>query len=90
MVFDGVFGDVLGGLVGGGSAFSVPIAALFGLTILVVILLAARIDPSLAFVIVSPAIILASVSGLIPASVFGVMVVILGLIFTGILLSLFR
>lgn len=89
MVFETIFGDILGGLFGGAASFSVPMAALFGFTILVVILFAARIDPALAFVIVSPAIILASVSGMLPASVFGVSVIILGIIFTGILLSLF-
>lgn len=90
MVFEGFFGDVLSGVVGGGASFSVPIAALFGLTILVVILLASRLDPALAFVIVSPAIVLASLSGMLPASLFGVAVIILGLLFAGVLLSLFR
>jgi hypothetical protein len=64
-------------------------AALFGLTILVVILFAARLNPAIAFVLVSPAIILASVGGLLPSAVFGVSVIILAVIFTGILLSLF-
>jgi hypothetical protein len=89
MVFDVIAQDILGGLFGGGAAFSVPMAALFGLTILVVILFAARLNPAIAFVLVSPAIILASVGGLLPSAVFGVSVIILAVIFTGILLSLF-
>lgn len=90
MVFEGFFGDVLSGVVGGGTEFSVPIAALFGITILAVMLLSARLDPAVAFVIVSPAIVLASLSGMIPASLFGVSVIILGVIFAGVLVSLMR
>ena len=65
-----LLGPVLGNVVGGGASQPVLVGSLFLITILVVLLLAARLDLSLALVIVSPAIIVASFGGLLPPLAF--------------------
>lgn len=83
---DGVIGNIIGGT----DTSAVIMAVLFLITILVAILLAARLELELALVIVSPAIIIASFAGLLPALSFGIIVLLLALFWTGIILALVR
>lgn len=81
---------VLGNIVGGTAVQAVTMGSLFLITILVVLLLAARVDLELALIIVSPAVIVASFSGLLPPLAFGVVVFLLAVFFAGIILALAR
>lgn len=80
----------LGNVIGGSNSNSVVMATLFLITILVAILLAARLDLELALIIVSPAIIIASFAGFLPTLSFGIIVLLLALFWAGIILALIR
>lgn len=82
--------SVLGSIVGGGATQAVTMATLFLITILAILLLAARVELELALVIISPAIIVASFSGFLPPLAFGLVVFLIGLFFTGVILALAR
>lgn len=85
--FFGVFAsDVLGF----SSVNPVWMMSLFVITLLAFGLLIARIPIQFAFIIVSPAILLGSFSGLFPALAFGVTVFLLGLFFAGVIMALIR
>lgn len=77
-------------VIGGSNSSAIIMGVLFLITILVAILLAARLDLELALVIVSPAIIIASFAGLLPALSFGIIVFLLALFWSGIILALIR
>lgn len=81
---------VLGNIFGGTAAQAVTMGSLFIITILVMLLLAARIDLEYAFIIVSPAIIVASFAGLLPPLAFGVIVLLLALFFTAVIIAIAR
>lgn len=87
---DSLMDPILGNIIGGTAGQAVLMGTLFVITILVVLLLAARIDLELALIIVSPAIIVASFSGLLPPLAFGVVVLLLALFFAGIILAISR
>lgn len=89
--FMDVFTDgIIANIIGGTNASAVIMASLFLITILVAILLAARLDLELAMVIVSPAIIIASFAGLLPPLSFGVIVLLLALFWSGIIMAIIR
>lgn len=81
---------VMGNIIGGTDSGAVIMASLFLITILVAILLAARVELELALVIVSPAIVIASFAGLLPPLSFGIIVLLLALFWSGIILALIR
>jgi len=81
---------VLGNIIGGTAAQAITMGSLFLLTILVVLLLASRIDLELALIIISPAVIAASFAGLLPPLAFGVIVLLLGIFFAAIIMALAR
>jgi len=80
----------MGNIIGGTDTSAVVMGTLFLITILVAILLAARVELELALIIVSPAIIIASFAGLLPPLTFGLIVLILALFWVGIILALIR
>lgn len=80
----------MGNIIGGPDSSAVIMGVLFLITILVAILLAARVELELAMVIVSPAIIIASFAGLLPPLSFGIIVLILAVFWTGVILALIR
>lgn len=85
------FGNgVAGQIVGGTTSQAVSMASLFFIVILVAILVAARLDLEMALIIVSPGILVASFVGIISPVSFGVMVLLLGLFWAGIILALIR
>jgi len=88
--FDSIIEPVLGNIVGGTAGQALLMGTLFLITILAVLLLAARIDLELALVLISPAVIVASFSGLIPPLAFGVIVFLIAIFFAGIIMALAR
>lgn len=85
------FSDLfMGNVIGGPDTSAVIMASLFLITILVAILLAARVELELAIIIVSPAIIIASFAGLLPPLSFGIIVLLLAIFWSGIILALIR
>lgn len=86
--FDELTNDIMVNIIGGSAAQAVTMGSLFIMTILVVMLLASRVDLSVAFVIISPAIIVASFSGLLPPLSFGIVVLVLAFFFSGIILAI--
>lgn len=87
---DDLSGSVISNIVGGTQGDAFVMATLFLITILVAILLAARLQLELALVIVSPAIIIASFAGLLPPFGFGVIVLLLAIFWAGIIIALIR
>lgn len=83
---DGVTGNIIGGV----NTDAVTMASLFLITILAAILLAARFELEMALIIVSPAVIIASFAGMLPPLAFGVMVLLLGVFFAGIIIAMIR
>jgi hypothetical protein len=83
-------GLFMANIIGGPDGTSLMVATLFLITILVAILLAARLELELALVIVSPAIIIASFAGLIPPVGLGIAIVLLALFWAGIILAIIR
>lgn len=81
---------VLGYLVGGGTSSSVLIGVLVLIICLVIVLLVARLGFEVSLIIVSPGIIVASFHGFLPALSFGIIVLLLGLFWTGLILALAR
>ncbi len=85
------FGNgVAGQIVGGTTTQAFTMATLFFIVILVALLIAARLDLEMALIIVSPGILVASFVNLIPPLGFGVIVLLLGLFWAGIILALIR
>lgn len=80
----------LGYLVGGGTSSSVLIGCLVLIICLVIVLLAARLGFEVSLIIVSPGIIVASFAGFLPPLSFGIIVLLLGLFWTGLILALAR
>lgn len=87
---DAIIDPILGNVIGGSAAQAVLMGSLFLISILVVLLLAARIDLEIALLIVSPAIIVASFANLLPPLAFGVMVFLIALFFAGIIMAIAR
>lgn len=81
---------LLSQVIGGSASQAVAMGALFLITILVVVLLIARIDLGAALIIVSPAIIVGSFVGWLPPLAFGVSVLLIAFFFTGVILSFAR
>lgn len=81
---------VVGNIVGGSNSSAVTMATLFLISLLVMVLLSARLGLEIALIIVSPAIIIASFAGLIPQLAFGVIVFILALFWAGIILAMIK
>lgn len=81
---------ILGNIIGGTATQAVTMGSLFLITILVVLLLAARVELELALIIISPAVIVASFAGLLPPLAFGIVVLLIALFFAGIILALAR
>lgn len=88
--FDSLIDPILANIIGGTAAQALLTGTLFVITILVVILLAARLPLDLAIIIISPAVILASFAGFLPPIAFGVMVLLIAIWFSAIILALAR
>lgn len=87
---DEFIASVAGNVIGGTSSASIELTVLFIISILVTVLLAARLELDLALVIVSPGIILASYVGILPPLAFGVVVLLLGILWAGLIMLLIR
>ena len=81
---------ILNNIIGGTATQALNMGALFLLTILVMLLLTARMSLEVALIIVSPAIIVASFGVLLPPLAFGIAVLLIGLFFAGIILAIAR
>lgn len=79
-----------GNIVGGVGTQSVVMATLFLIVILVVLLLAARLELEVALMIVSPGILVASFAGLLPPLTFGVIVLCLALFWSGVIMAVVK
>jgi hypothetical protein len=88
--FDLLTAGFLENVVGGTWAQAGLVGFLVLIVVIVAILLAARVGLEFALVIVSPAIIAASFAGVLPPLAFGVVVLLVGLFFGGVILALAR
>lgn len=89
-VFDTFFGSVFGNLVGGTGSSPIWVAGLIILMLLLVVLLTAHLGWEVSVLILTPGILVASFAGFIPSMSFGVLVIVLGIIWTGIILALIK
>lgn len=87
---DSIGDTVLANVIGGSVGQAVSIGALIIIILLVFVLLVSRLDLEVALIIVSPAIIVGSFVGWLPPLSFGVIVLVIGLAFAGVILALAR
>lgn len=85
---DAIMDPILSNIIGGTATQAITMGMLFIITILTVLLLASRMSLEFALIIVSPAVIVASFSGLLPPLAFGVIVLLIGFFFAGIILAM--
>ena len=89
MIFDGLVDGVLGNVIGGSTGTAIQMGMFILFMLLVVVLLAARLDFISAILIVSPGILVAAFGGALPSPVTGIIVLFLAFVWGGIILSLF-